>query len=146
MSHYLALDYGERNVGIAITVDNDKKVVPLTTLDRKHQDFWHELDECIADHDISSIVVGLPLGLDGTKTDQTQRVRDFIKDLQSKYSMPIHEYDERLTSRAVENMIPASLANGEPIDHFVAAQILVEYLEKFQIPIFKSQINFNNQI
>lgn len=128
MSHYLAIDYGAKNIGIAITVDDDKKIVPLTTLNAQSDDFWNRMDECIKEHDISTIIVGLPLGLDGGVTEQTQKVRDFIETVRKRYAIPVYEQDERMTSRLANQLVSQPLHTNVPVDHFVAAQILETYL------------------
>ncbi|HAZ16406.1 MAG: hypothetical protein UV70_C0002G0011 [Parcubacteria group bacterium GW2011_GWA2_43_13] len=130
MSHVLAIDYGKKNVGIAITVDADHKIVPLTTLDACGPDFWDDMDECVKEHDISTIVVGLPLGLNDTETEQTREARDFIETVRARYALPVHEYDERMTSRLADQLVSQPLQTNMPVDHFVAAQILEEYLNK----------------
>ncbi|HLD19723.1 MAG TPA: Holliday junction resolvase RuvX [Patescibacteria group bacterium] len=130
MSHYLAIDYGEKNIGIAITVDADNKIVPLTTLSAHSHDFWNGIDECIKENDIATIIVGLPLGMNGEETEQTRKARDFIQTIRARYALPVYEQDERLTSKLVDQLVSQPLRTQEPVDHFVAAQILETYLNR----------------
>ncbi len=130
MSHYLAIDYGEKNIGIAITVDDDHKIVPLITLTAYNSNFWHDMDECVKEHDIATIIVGLPLGMNGEATEQTRKTRDFIERLEKRYTLPVYEQDERLTSRLADQLVSVPLQTNAPVDHFVAAQILETYLNK----------------
>ena len=129
----LALDIGEKFVGVAISDERlitTKRLPPLKRSNWKKllQDVRHLLEGL----DAKTIVVGLPLRLDGTEGDAAQNVRRLALNLAKSVQQPVYLQDERLTSRAaIENLkaegykpeeIPA-LIDGE-----AAAMILRDFL------------------
>ena len=135
----LGIDYGERRVGLAISDATRTLARPLTTLvvsDPRDTlaRVTSELERLAAEEDgVRSIVVGVPVKLDGTPGDQTRRVREFIDALAARTPLPIICVDERLTSREAESR----LAIGERdwrkrkkrLDAAAAAVILQDYLD-----------------
>lgn len=126
----MALDVGGRRVGIAMAHAAVRVPIALTTLDRQNDDFWSDLKQLVAKHDIEHLVVGLPRALDGQETAQTRSVRAFVDELKTHVNLPFTLQDEALTSTKAE----ASLrATGKPyhkadIDALAASFILSDYL------------------
>lgn len=131
MSNTLALDIGERRVGVALARGDIQIAVPLTTLLRWSDEFWDDLKDAILKNDISHLVLGLPRGLDGQETAQTKATQAFGAELASKFDLPITWQDEALTSVKAESILRAQ---GKPynkgdIDALAASLILTDYLE-----------------
>lgn len=131
MSNTLALDIGDERVGVALAHGDVRIAVPQATLQRKAPDFWQQLQEIIAKNNIAELVLGLPRGLDGQETAQTQSARAFGDELAAITDLQIHWQDEALTSVKAEGILRAQ---GKPyqkgdIDALAASLILTDYLE-----------------
>ncbi len=137
----LALDVGQRRIGLAISDPTRTLARPLTTLtvapDRAVERVAREVDRLALEEDgIGEIVVGLPVRLDGSASDETTYVTAFVEKLRSRMAIPIALADERLTSWEAESR----LAMREPdwrkrksrLDAAAAAIILQDYLDRLR--------------
>ncbi len=107
MSRVLALDYGERRIGVAITDPTRTIASPLTTLVRRagKRPPWAEIARLVEEHEVGELVVGLPLDLGGNESEWTAEVRGFGDDLARRTGLPVHWVDERLSSVEAERVI-----------------------------------------
>ena len=136
----LAVDVGARRVGLAISDATATLARPLEAIVvQSAADAVERVARRIADlaseeDGVSTIVVGLPVRLDGTPSEQSARVGTFIEALRQQTTIPIVVADERLTSREAESR----LAVGErdwrkrkkKLDAAAAAIILQDYLDR----------------
>jgi len=125
----LALDVGERRIGVALADLQTRLPSPLTTLERSDSIF-HDIHRLIDEYGVTVLVVGLPRGLDGQHTRQTVAVEEFKSDLERTLSIPVYWQDEALTSQLAEDELKA---RGRPykkedIDALSAAYILEDFL------------------
>ena len=131
----MAIDYGSKAIGVAISDELRLTVRPLTTL-RRHKQSRNQiiahLQNLIEEHEIAELVVGLPLSLEGSFGDAAERVMVFIGELKKTISIPIIEQDERLTSREAEEVMRELgfdlRKRKEKSDEYAAAIILQDYL------------------
>lgn len=133
MGRLLALDVGERRVGVALCDETQTLARPLLTLKRasKKEDFAKIAALC-HEHAIEKVIVGLPKTLRGEEGPQAQRVRRYAIELQAALNLPIEFWDERYSSVDAQERLTA--ASGKPrakgdIDSAAAAIILQEYLD-----------------
>jgi putative Holliday junction resolvase len=132
----MALDYGERRIGVAVSDPTRTIGSPLTTLTRRpgKRPPWAEIAALVQQHEVDEAVVGLPLDLSGDETEWTKEVRRFGDDLARRTGLPVRWVDERLTSVAAERAVRGiGLKRGEReqkerIDAAAAALILDAYL------------------
>jgi putative Holliday junction resolvase len=138
VSRILAIDLGEKRVGIAISDPTRTIARPLTTLPRragKRVPVQRILELC-AEHEVSELVVGLPLALSGEDTDWTREVRAFAARLAARAGRPVHLIDERFSSvvaeRAVRSIGLGRSAREERdrVDAGAAAVFLQAFLER----------------
>lgn len=104
----MAIDYGERSIGVAISDELQLTVRPLTTIRREKEKFAHvirRISELVAENGIATLVVGLPLNMDGTRGAAVERVESFISELRRSVLIPIVTVDERLTSHEADRML-----------------------------------------
>ncbi len=133
MGRMLALDVGEKRVGVALCDETQTLARPLLTVKRasKKEDFAKIAALC-REHRIEKVIVGLPKTLRGEEGPQAQRVRHYAAGLQAALNLPIEFWDERYSSvDAHERLAVAGRklrAKGE-IDSAAAAIILQEYLD-----------------
>lgn len=119
----LGLDYGEKRVGIA-RVDTDVKLPkPLCTIAPDETD---ELRGIIEEQAPSTLVVGLPRGLDGQETNQTKQARQYAASL-SAFGLPVVLQDEALTTEAAKTRQAGSQTS---LDEIAACIILEDYLKE----------------
>ena len=134
MGKALGIDYGTKRTGVAITDAMQIIASGLTTVST------HILDDFIADivakDNIDCFVIGDPKNLDGTATDSTGHVNGFVKRLKKVYpTIPIHQIDERFTSKIAKQSILASgikkkgRQNKALVDEVSATIILQNYLD-----------------
>lgn len=107
MGRILAIDYGERRVGVAISDPTATIAQPLTVIRRRPRKRppVHALAELAAELDVDHIVVGLPLTLAGDDSDWTREVREFGAKLAARTGIGVSFADERLTSVAAERAV-----------------------------------------
>jgi len=121
----LSIDYGDVRIGLANGSTDHNIAFPLKVI-QNNKIIWDELEQVIKEYEINYILVGLPLNFKSTDTQQTLKVRQFIQELKSKFSITVEEYDERLTSSLAKRYIP----RGQSIDIESARILLEEWLDK----------------
>ena len=134
MKRILCLDYGEKRIGLALS--DPLKIIAYpykTIINFGLKNLKYEIKKIIANETIESIVIGLPIGLNGKDTIQTKKVREFrlqILDL----NIPIYFEDERLSSLAAAKSMKLEKIktgfNKGMIDKRAAAIILQQFLDK----------------
>jgi putative Holliday junction resolvase len=127
----LALDVGEKRVGVALCDETQTLARPLLTLNRasKKEDFARLATLC-REHAIEKVIVGLPKTLRGEEGPQAQRVRRYAIELQAALNLPIDFWDERFsTAEARDLIIGHALTRKNEIDAIAAAVILQDYLD-----------------
>ena len=134
MGRLLAIDYGEKRLGLAISDPNQIISKPLKTIILSDlQYIYNELEKIISDYEIQKLIIGLPLGMDGKNTQQTSKVEAFKEDLQNKISIPVILFDERLSSvSAKKSLISQGIKTGHnksKIDQTAAAIFLQHFLD-----------------
>lgn len=130
----LALDVGEKRIGVAVSDELGILATPLTIV--RHTN-WREDIARILDiarrEGVVGIVVGVPYYLDGTVSEQTQKVFRFIERLRAATDLPVYEWNEVLSTEIAEERLRAAGRKGRregvPVDAQAAAVILQEYLE-----------------
>ena len=124
----LALDFGQRRIGVAIASLAARLPRPLTTL-QTGAHFLAELQKIIEDEAVTAIVVGLPRNLEGQPTDQTAAAQGFGHQLE-QLGLPVHFQDEALTSQQAEAELKARGGHypKEAVDALAATIILEDFL------------------
>ncbi|MEM9290892.1 MAG: Holliday junction resolvase RuvX [Acidobacteriota bacterium] len=130
MSRILALDFGERRVGLALC-DPEERVAFAhdTVLRQSDRQLIAVIRVAIEEEDVEEIVLGDPLLPDGTAGPMAQRVRSFGKKLQAAIELPIQLVPETLTSVEAEERLRDAGVNLRRQPHRIdsmAAQILLE--------------------
>jgi putative Holliday junction resolvase len=129
----LAIDYGQKRMGIAISdsLGITAQPHPWIPNDKQLED---RLLKMIQEHQISEIVIGLPLTLKGTASQMTLEVEAFAENLRGKVSIPVELQDERFSTMESEKILIAANVSREKRkdvrDSMVASMILQDYLER----------------
>ena len=125
----LALDVGDRRVGVALADSQIKIAVPYGYLERSDK-IIQQITELMLDHDINILVVGYPRNQSGEATKQTESVEQFAKKLaEIEIDADLVFQDESLSSVEAERRLGRVKDKGE-IDAEAASIILQDYLEQ----------------
>lgn len=135
----LGIDYGEARVGIAITDQLNITVQGLETIQRNGSDkvILRRLDEIFEKYEVDTIVVGMPLNMNGTMSERAKITEQFVHKLKCKYNkMEIHTIDERLTTVEAHKTMNFLEVNKNKkkniVDTISAVYILETYLNKLK--------------
>ena len=134
LGRVLALDVGERRIGVALSDPTRTLASPLTTLRAEPRArAMAELAKLAHDYEVAEVVVGLPLTLSGEIGPQAKLVQEFADALGQQLGRPMRLFDERLTSVAAERMMLDLGLKPEQrkarIDEVAASIILQDFLD-----------------
>jgi putative Holliday junction resolvase len=129
----LAIDYGEKNVGLACTDELSLTVHPLPSVPNSGRTYLiRKLRTMIGMMDVRAVVLGIPINMDGTSGDSTVRMEKLMKDLKRELAIPLVGVDERLsTVEALDlwrDMSARQQKKYRTVDSLAAALILERYL------------------
>lgn len=121
---YLGIDYGKKRTGLAISDSAARlAVVKETVITPNQQEVVERIKEIIEQDGVESIVIGLPVNMEGEKTEMSEHVERFVAKLRDHVSVPVQTTDERLTTEMARKLLKD--VKKEERDQ-VAAQILLQ--------------------
>tara|TARA_B100001778_G_scaffold252902_1_gene213014 strand:+ start:143 stop:520 length:378 start_codon:yes stop_codon:yes gene_type:complete len=123
LNNLLAIDYGERFIGIAIRTLKTTIPIPLKVIDSKKETIYKSIQQIIKEYDINEIIIGYPIGLNNSENRMTKLVNIFIEEI-DKFNIPIYKIDERLSSKLFSD------GSNERIDDLSALEILESYIKQ----------------
>ena len=131
----MGLDLGTKTIGVALSDSLRSVATPVETVKRvKFTEDAQRLLTLIKDRNVSGIVLGLPLNMDGTEGPRAQSTRAFARNFEKLTPLPIGFWDERLSTVAAERvLIEADMSRkrrAEVIDNVAAAYILQGLLDR----------------
>ena len=133
----LGIDYGDARVGLAVTDELGITAQGLETIHHNGNDkiVLKRLEEIISDYNIDTIVIGIPINMNGTKTDRVEITEKFIHKLRCKFNkVQIERIDERLTTVAAHKTMNYLNINKHKkrgiVDTISAVYILETYMNK----------------
>ena len=133
-SRVLALDYGTRRIGVALSDPLRLTAHAFLTLQRasRARDLA-ALKAMVVEQEVGHIVVGLPLAMDGSRTPMTRAAEEFAAAVGRATGVPVETWDERLTTaQATRTLIEADVRRErrrEGIDQVAAVILLQSYLD-----------------
>ena len=130
---YLAIDYGTKRVGIAVSDVDGHFAFPRCTLKRETKAaFWAEFLALLEKEQPQALVLGLPFHVDGTECTTTRQVRNFAESLKRRTDLPLYWMNEVLSSNdAEQRLYDQGLGFAkvkEIVDQHAAAVILESFL------------------
>jgi putative Holliday junction resolvase len=133
----LAFDFGRRRIGIAVGQQVTGSANPLSVVrNTESGPDWREIDKIVQEWQPACLVVGMPLNVDGSRSQIAIYVDEFIDEL-SRFERPVYTVDERYTSLEAEEMLKSARAMGlrgrirkEMIDSAAAVLIAERWLRK----------------
>ncbi len=132
----LAIDLGRHRVGLALSDELGITAQGLETLEIKSlDDLILRLSSLLRQYPVSQIVLGLPKRMDGSDTDLTAWVYQAREKLAERFSLPVHLYDERFTSRLAQQAIHRAggslKKHKKHLDRISAVLLLTDYLSRY---------------
>lgn len=123
----MGFDFGMSRIGVAVGQSVTGTANPLTVLSaRDGIPDWSQIENLISEWQPAILVVGLPLHMDGTNSDMSDRARKFARRLAGRFNLPTTTMDERLTTREAKEF-----TNGdEGLDAMAARLILESYFRR----------------
>ncbi len=134
MGRTLALDIGEKRIGVAVGDETGTLARPLTTITRasKRQDF-ERIAKLVTEQNAERVIAGYPRSLSGDEGPQAQRVRRYVEALAATLPVPVELWDERFsTVEATDRLHEAKrrrFRDRGQLDAAAAAIILQDYLD-----------------
>jgi putative holliday junction resolvase len=134
LGRVLGLDVGLRRIGVAVSDSLGITAQGLDTFHRKNKkhDLAH-FERVIKEYSVKEIVVGLPLRMSGEESSQSGKIRAFAQDLEKHFGLPVHFWDERLTSVEANRLLRETDLSiekrGKAVDRMAAVLILQGWME-----------------
>ena len=130
----MAFDYGTRQIGVAVGQTLTGSAEPLTNLRaRDGVPDWEQVAKLIREWEPNVLVVGLPLNMDGSASDMSERAALFARRLNGRFQLPVETVDERLSTFEAKQHLkdqgrtPSSYRD-DPVDSLAAALLLQTWL------------------
>ncbi len=134
MSRIMALDVGDKRIGVALSDELRITATPLTVIERTAsiKADLRTVEQLVSEREVSMVVVGHPIMLNGTEGVQADKVKDFTERLARRLRVPVVAWDERMTTvEAERRLIEADVSRAgrkKIIDKLAATLILQTYL------------------
>lgn len=131
----IAFDFGIKNIGVAVGQNITYTAQRLSSIKIKNNKInFKKIKQLFLEWQPNSIIVGLPLNMDGTKQNITQQVEKFSKKISLHFKIPIYFHDERLTTIEAKSILfktnGAKSLKKEIIDSTSAVLILESWLKE----------------
>jgi putative Holliday junction resolvase len=130
LEYILALDYGEKRIGVAIAHTVARLPRPLLTL-QNTADTLSDIQKLVEQENVAQIVVGLPRNMDGSYSAQTRAAEAFARELAATVILPVELVDETLTSVDAEAELAGTNYSKEDVDALAASYILERFLSAY---------------
>lgn len=133
----LGLDFGSKTVGVAVSDGLLLTAQGVETIERKDESKLRKtcarIEELIEEYEVTEIVLGLPKNMNNTEGERVEKTKAFGEMLERRTGLPVHYWDERLTTVAAEQILMESGVRRENrkavIDKVAAGLILQGYLD-----------------
>ena len=133
----LGLDYGARTVGTAVSDGLMLTAQTLKTIERKEENklrrTLREIEGLIAEYQVDTVILGLPLHMDGSMSERAEKTLEFKEILEKRTGLPVILRDERLTTVAADRYMDEAGRKGDKrkavVDEIAAVLILQGYLD-----------------
>jgi len=134
----LALDFGKKRIGLAVSDELGITAQGLETLQRTNtREDLQRLTQLIAEKNVNLILMGKPLHMSGAEGRQAEYVRDFANRLGVESGVPVEFWDERLTTVAAQRVLKESgisiQKRAQAVDRLAAVILLESYLDSLHL-------------
>jgi len=130
----LGFDYGTRQIGVAVGQRITGQARELCVLRAQNGvPDWAQVEALIKEWQPDTLVVGLPLNMDGTRSEMSERAEKFARRLEGRFRLPVHTHDERLTTFEAKGHRLRQGRGGDyrkdPVDALAAVLLLEGWMD-----------------
>ncbi|WP_296131434.1 Holliday junction resolvase RuvX [Pseudomonas sp. Ga0074129] len=131
----LGFDYGTKQIGVAVgqVITGQARELCILKAQNGVPD-WQKVEALVKEWQPDAIVVGLPLNMDGSKSEMSERAEKFALRLNGRFNLPVHTHDERLTTYEAKGQRLQQGQNSgyreRPVDALAAALLLQGWLDE----------------
>ncbi|MHA6492057.1 Holliday junction resolvase RuvX [Pseudomonas borbori] len=131
----LGFDYGSKQIGVAVgqVITGQARELCILKAQNGVPD-WQKVEALVREWQPDAIVVGLPLNMDGTASEMSERAEKFARRLNGRFNLPVHTHDERLTTYEAKGQRLQQGQNSgyreRPVDALAAALLLEGWLSE----------------
>lgn len=131
----LGFDYGTKQIGVAVgqVITGQARELCILKAQNGVPD-WQKVEALVKEWQPDAIVVGLPLNMDGSKSEMSERAEKFARRLNGRFNLPVHTHDERLTTYEAKGQRLQQGQNSgyreRPVDALAAALLLQGWFEE----------------
>lgn len=130
----MGLDYGDRRIGVAVSDAFGWTAQGVGVVEKRRDEReLIEIEQLVREHEVSEVVVGLPKNMNGTIGPRGEICIAFAQALREKLNLPVHLWDERLTTVSAERtLLEADISRKkrrQVVDKMAATLILQNYLD-----------------
>lgn len=148
MSRLMALDVGNKRIGVAVSDPLRLFARGLTVITRtSNKETFQAIRELVVEQEVGKLIVGLPLSMNGEVGPQAQAVQKFADKLRAKLEVPIEMWDERLSTASASQVMfergQSARKQKASIDSVAAAVILHDYMEAMQFRASLGEVDGN---
>ena len=125
---------GSKRIGLAVSDPLGITAQGIETLQRQNKRLdFEKLEKIVHQYGVAEIVVGYPLRMSGAEGRQAEKVQQFAEELRRRFELPVHLWDERLTSAQANRLLRETdmsiRRRGEAVDRMAAVLILQSWME-----------------
>jgi putative Holliday junction resolvase len=125
---------GSKTIGLAVSDPLGITAQGLQTIRRQNKRLdFRQLEKLIGEYEVAEIVVGYPLRMSGAEGTQAEKMQVFAEELRRRFKLPVHLWDERLTSAQANRLLRDSEMSikrrGEVVDQMAAVLILQNWMD-----------------
>jgi putative Holliday junction resolvase len=135
----LGFDYGSKQIGVAVgqVITGQARELCILKAQNGVPD-WQKVEALLREWQPDALVVGLPLNMDGTPSEMSERAEKFARRLNGRFNLPVHTHDERLTTYEAKGQRLQQGQNSgyreRPVDALAAALLLEGWLAEQRTP------------
>jgi putative Holliday junction resolvase len=135
----LGFDYGSKQIGVAVgqVITGQARELCILKAQNGVPD-WQKVEALLREWQPDALVVGLPLNMDGSPSEMSERAEKFARRLNGRFNLPVHTHDERLTTYEAKGQRLQQGQNSgyreRPVDALAAALLLEGWLAEQRTP------------
>ncbi|HUY95812.1 MAG TPA: Holliday junction resolvase RuvX [Terracidiphilus sp.] len=136
VERFMALDVGTKRIGVAVSDELGLTAQPVMTLEtrRNRREDLRSIARLARKYEVAGVVVGRPLHLSGEASSRTAKTEQFAAELKELSGLPVHLWDERLTTREAHQLLYESGRKRQEhagvVDQVAATLILQSFLDE----------------
>ncbi len=127
----MAFDFGSQKIGVAVGQPITASATPIAIIKATNgKPDWNQVQQLIEEWQPGTLVIGLPLNMDGSESEMSRLARKFARRLNGRFNIPFEMMDERLTSFEAKDRGESNSVPAKDIDDIAASLILESWFRQ----------------